>query len=271
MSSAESTARSSASAAEVIGYVLLATALCGVVASLALLGAIPAEMAGIVVPFAQLTPALTALIFWRWGRGSRRPLREVLALRWSWRGVGLGLAAVAVISALQLALGLALGWTVKQLDVVGLAAVAVVPFLILQAVFAIGEELGWRGWLATSTAVWSFPAAALTSSLAWSFWHLPAVTLLVGGGAGWDVGAAYVLSIASWAPFLLALRRATGSVWAAVATHGALNSLRVFFLQSIPQTDGGVVWSVEAFGWVLWIAAAWWLARRTAAPLRNPT
>ncbi|OYN87653.1 CPBP family intramembrane metalloprotease [Parenemella sanctibonifatiensis] len=245
---------------EVIGYVLAATALCAVVASPVLLGVLSIEYAGVIVPLAQLTPTLIALIFWAVLRPGR--LSAALALRWSWRGVGWGLAAVAVVSALQFLLGLTLGWQIRGSDLILTAAIAVLPLLLLQSVFAIGEEFGWRGWLASRTASWPFWTAALAGSLAWVMWHLPALPIVTAGG-GWQAGLAYLASIASWAPFLLALRRRTGSVWAAVITHGALNSLRVFFLQSIADA-GGADWAVEAIGWLLWLGAAWLLMRRTS-------
>lgn len=245
--------------AEVFGYALLATALCFAVASPALLGWLGGELAATVVPFAQLTPLLTALVFWKWTTADRRPLRQVLALRWSWPGIWLGVATVAAISAVQLLAGVAAGWQPKPVQAIAAATVAVAPFWVLQSVFAIGEELGWRGWLATRTITWPFPAAAATSAVIWMVWHLPAVSLI---DTGTGARVAYLAAIASWAPFLVALRRATGSVWSAVATHGALNSVRVFFLQSIPRTSG-VNWTVEALGWVLWLLAAWWLGRRT--------
>lgn len=257
-----STSRS-AGVVEVSLFALSATALCALVASPALLGWMPEDVAGLMVPVAQLTPLVAALVWW-WLRRAPGSLREVLALRWSWRGIGIGLCAVAVISGLQLLMGLATGWHLAPHEVVLTASAAVIPVLVLQSVFAIGEELGWRGWLATRTASWPFVAAALVSSVVWAVWHLPAVALIAGEGQG-EIRAAYLLGIAAWAPFLLALRRATGSVWSAVVTHGALNSIRVFVLQSIPATSG-VSWSVEATGWVLWLLAAWWLAARSGRP-----
>lgn len=248
-------------AGEVVLFVLVATALCAVAAMPALLGWLPSEMSGVVVPFAQLTPLLTALAFWAVIRPGR--LRSMFALGWSWRGVLAGVAAVALVSALQLLLGLVMGWQVRGGDLVVQAAIAVLPVLAVQAVFAIGEEFGWRGWLASRTAHWPFAVAAAVTALAWVIWHLPALPLVLAGG-GWSAGAAYLAAIASWAPFLLALRRWTGSVWPAVVAHGALNSIRVFFLQSVADS-GGVDWAVEALGWVLWIGAAVLLNARNSA------
>ena len=61
------------------------------------------------------------------------------------------------------------------------------------------------------------------------------------------IAAAYLLAIASWAPFMVALRLWSGSVWPAVIVHGALNSIRVFLTQSIAVSDG-INWTVEIAG-----------------------
>ncbi|NKE10306.1 MULTISPECIES: CPBP family intramembrane glutamic endopeptidase [Kocuria] len=254
-------------AVEITAYVLVASLLCVAAAAPALLGVMPRDIAGLVVPVAQLTPFLTALIFWAVMRPGT--FTTAFAMRWSWAGVGIGVSAVAVISAAQLIAGLTVGeWQVRPLDMIVPAVIAVVPFLVLQSVFAIGEELGWRGWLATRTARYPFSVAATVSAVAWAFWHLPAVPLIVVDG-DWQRAAAYLLAIMSWAPFLLALRQLTGSVWAAVVAHGALNSIRVFFTQSVASSSS-VSWPVEAIGWVAWLGAAVLLvhlARRQGPPL----
>lgn len=248
---------------EIAGYIVLACLLCWLVALPGLIGLIPAEFAPALVPVAQLTPLVAAVAFLLW----RRPGRAVdlLALRWNasarWAVIGVG--TVAALSAMQLLAGLARGWQLNPSSAVLVAAVAVVPFLALQAVFAIGEELGWRGWLVSRTRHLGFVTMAAISAIAWTVWHIPAVVLFPDLSGAQT--AAYLLAIASWAPFFVALRLVSGSVWPAVLLHGAVNSVRVFFLQSI-ATPVGVDWLVEILGWVLWLAAAVWLYRRHLSP-----
>lgn len=244
---------------EIVVHLALASALCWVVVTPVLLGMVDTDVAPALVPVAQLTPLVAALILMRVLRpGSAR---DLLALRWnrSGRWVAVGIGVIAVIGGVQLGLGLALGWTPRPSDAVVAAAVAVIPLLLLQSVFAFGEEAGWRGWLVSRTQHLGFTAAAAVSALAWVFWHLPALFLLPEPVSA--ESAAYLLGIASWAPFLVALRWVSGSVWPAVIIHGAINSLRVFFLQSVAGS-GGVDWRIEALGWVLWLGAAVLLIRR---------
>jgi membrane protease YdiL (CAAX protease family) len=235
-------------------YLVVATLLCFAVASPVILGALPADAAGVLVPIAQTTPAIAALGFFLVHRRGR--FASVFAVRWggSWPAIAVGLLAVAVIGLVQLGLALASGASIRGADLIVAAAAAVPIVLLLQCVFAIGEELGWRGWLVTQLAARPFWQIAAASSLAWMIWHLPALPLVIGDG-GWQPGAAYLLAIASWAPFLVALRLWSGSVWPAVVVHGALNSIRVFLTQSVAAVDG-VDWVVEIAGCVLWLTAA---------------
>ena len=61
----------------------------------------------------------------------------------------------------------------------------------------------------------------------------------------------------------LALRLRAGSVWPAVVLHGGINSIRVFILQSLLDSSGGINWWVEAAGVVLWLAAASWVMNKS--------
>ncbi len=252
----------------VASHASIATLLCLAVAAPAVFGEMSEEMSPLLVPAAQLTPFLTALGLFFIFRPGR--FATVFALRWgsSWRAIGVGLGVVIAIGLVQLGIGLLSGFTPAAGDAVTLAALAVPVVLVLQCVFAIGEELGWRGWLVTQLREKPFWLIASVASAAWVAWHLPALPLIVGDG-GWEPGAAYLLAIASWAPFLVALRLWSDSVWPAVVVHGALNSIRVFLTQSIASGEG-VNWIVEFAGAALWLVAAAALhsrARRSRAAI----
>lgn len=247
-------------------YVALATLLCFAAASPAIFSALPDELLGVLVPAAQLTPFLAAFMMFVILRPGG--FAKWFALGWgrSWRPLGAGVGALVVIGLVQLGTGLASGFEFAPVDAI-LLAVAVVPvFWLLQSLFAIGEEFGWRGWLISRMCGYGFWTVAAVSALAWMVWHLPAIPLIVSDGDV-EVGVAYLLAIGSWAPFMVALRLWSGSVWPAVIVHGALNSVRVFLTQSI-ASGSGVNWFVEGIGWALWIGAAvlvWRLVPRVAS------
>ncbi|WP_449278480.1 CPBP family intramembrane glutamic endopeptidase [Leucobacter sp. GX24907] len=251
-------------------FVLLATALCFGVAAPAIFGGTPEELLGVLVPAAQLTPLIAAVIVFAAVRPGR--FAEQFALRWgrSWRALGVGIATLVVIGLVQLGSGLATGHETTTGTAILTAALAVPILWVMQSVFAIGEEFGWRGWLVSRLRGLGFWPLAACSAVAWMVWHLPAIPLIIGDG-GAETGMAYLLSIGSWAPFMVALRLWSGSVWPAVIVHGALNSIRVFLTQSIASGDG-VNWAAEAVGWILWLAAAalvWRFALR-GADARTP-
>ena len=235
-------------------FVVLATMLCFGAAAPAIFGALPEEMIGVLVPAAQLTPFLAALVMFTLIRP--RGFARQFALGWgrSWRAIAVGVAVVIAVGLAQLSTGLLTGFEFTAVDAILLAAVAVPVFWVLQGIFAVGEELGWRGWLISRLRGYGFWAIAAVSTVAWMVWHLPAIPLIVGDG-GFEVGLAYLLAIGSWAPFMVALRLWSGSVWPAIIVHGALNSVRVFLTQSI-AAGSGVNWFVEGIGWVLWLVAA---------------
>lgn len=239
---------------ESIIYIVCATVVSTLVASPMFLGWFTGELSGLLIPVAQLTPFAVGLIFFLIWRPAS--FAKVFALRWNgtWWGLLVGFSAVIAISAVQMLVGLVLGWQPRPFDTIVVALIAVIPFLLLQSAFAVGEEWGWRGWLVSRTQELPVAWVCVISAVAWTVWHLPALPLIL-QDAPMDVGVAYLASIFSWAPALVVLRLVTGSVWPAVFVHGGLNSLRVFFLQSVAE-PGGVDWIVEALGWILWIGAA---------------
>lgn len=223
---------------------------------------VPTDVNNLITPLLQLTPLLAAIIMWL----ARRPASFTVMFATSWRGAGswiaIGIGIIAAIAALQTAVAVAIGiWPLNPVDQIAAATVWVIPVLLMQSIFAIGEEFGWRGWLATRAASWGFWPLALVSGLVWIVWHLP-VLAVIGDRPLFDI-VVYFAGMLPWAPLLLALRWRSGSVWPAVLTHGAINSIRVYLLQSVPDATDHLL--IEVIGWVLTLAAAAWLMRPGAA------
>ncbi|MEV3984567.1 CPBP family intramembrane glutamic endopeptidase [Nonomuraea sp. NPDC049758] len=259
MTASSTRSRSARSTAiDVTWFFAVAVLLCFALSVPMVFRLVPTDFYNLITPIMQQSPLLAAIIMWL----ARRPgtFRETFAIRWrgtpKWAGIGIGL--IAAIAAIQTAIALASGiWQLNPLDQIFAATIWIVPVFLMQSVFAIGEEFGWRGWLATRAASWGFWPLALVSGLVWIVWHLP-VLAVIGDRPLWDI-VIYFAGMLPWAPLLLALRRRSGSVWPAVLTHGAINSVRVYLLQSVPDATDHLL--IEVIGWMLTLAAAVWLMR----------
>ncbi|MEV0993635.1 CPBP family intramembrane glutamic endopeptidase [Nonomuraea sp. NPDC050202] len=174
--------------------------------------------------------------------GERRGRTAVLVLT-AWLGVPLlaflamGLSAAVGLVSLdldQLSL-LRASWQARGAEApADLTTIAIVQIVIavaagpvLNAIPALGEEWGWRGWLVPRlVSTNGMLAGLLLSGFVWGLWHAP-LTLLgynyprLGSWAalvfiGFCVPAGVVMG---W------LRLRTGSVWPAVVAHASLNAI----------------------------------------------
>ena len=247
-------------AVDVTLFFALAIALCFAIASPMIFGLVPPDMYNVIVPLAQMSPLIAGVLMWL-PRRTGIPFREAFAVRargtLTWTGVGIGVIAAIALVQTSVAVGVGL-WPLHPLDQIATAALWIAPVFVMQSIFAIGEEFGWRGWLAGRAApAWGFWRLSAISGLVWIVWHLP-VLAVIGGEGFWNI-VIYFAGMLPWAPLLLALRLRSDSVWPAVLTHGGINSVRVFLLESVP--DASLHLGIEVLGWVLTIAAAAWLMR----------
>lgn len=143
---------------------------------------------------------------------------------------------------------------------------------LINAVPALGEELGWRGWLVPRLERFGPVGVVVISGVLWGVWHAPLVLLgynypdLPGG---WGVVAMCGLTV-SFGAVLAWMRLSSDSVWPAALFHGSLNAaagLSVVFARPEPLAS----LQVPPTGWTGWIlplllgSAAlglWWKAGR---------
>lgn len=247
---------------DVTWFFAIAVLLCFALSAPMVFRLVPTELYNLITPVMQQTPMIAAIIMWLVRRPGR--FRAAFATGWrgAWKWAGIGIGLIAAIAAVQTFIAVASGiWPLNPADQILAASIWIVPVFLMQSVFAIGEEFGWRGWLATRAASWGFWRLALVSGLVWIVWHLP-VLAVIGDRPLWDI-VIYFAGMLPWAPLLLALRWRSGSVWPAVLTHGAINSVRVYLLQSVPDASDHLL--IEVIGWVLTLAAAAWLMRKGGA------
>jgi len=138
-----------------------------------------------------------------------------------------------------------------------LRAMIAAPLSILSAsLTAVGEEIGWRGFL------WpllrqrrSFLTTSLLTGIIWWLYHIP---LILFGWYGFMGGIpAFTVAIAGFTLFVGVLTDRSHSLWPSVIAHGAWNAL--VSTGFAVTTMGGV--KLQAFtGSTTWVGEFGWLA-----------
>jgi CAAX protease family protein len=106
-----------------------------------------------------------------------------------------------------------------------------VGFLI-NAVYALGEELGWRGLLVPELAkVTGFGGTVAVSAAVWALYHYPLILFgdYHSAAPRWWSFLFFTLDIAAFSVIVAWLRLRSGSVWTAAILHASHN----LFLQEV--------------------------------------
>lgn len=132
------------------------------------------------------------------------------------------------------------GLTHGDLSAIPNAPDLVIGFVI-SAVFSLGEEIGWRGYLLPLLQRDGRPAPALRTGFLHGLWHLPVVFVVSGAyltdGNRW-LTVPLFLAVMTTAGVLYGwLRDVTGSIWPAVVTHAAFNLTLNVVTQARPASD----------------------------------
>ena len=138
---------------------------------------------------------------------------------------------------------------------VGLQLITVFVGAFINLIPALGEELGWRGWLLPKLMPLGTVPALVLSGVIWGLWHSPLILLGYNYPAAppWlgltmMIGMCIIVgAVFGW------LRLRSESVWPAALAHGAFNAAAGFSLifaaagESIDTTQATIL------GWSGWI------------------
>jgi membrane protease YdiL (CAAX protease family) len=119
---------------------------------------------------------------------------------------------------------------------------------------ALGEEIGWRGFLVPELARnFSFSTTALISGIVWSMWHYP---LLIWGdyNAGtptWYGLTCFTVMVIALSYIFAWMRLKSGSLWTGAMLHASHNLFVQVIFTPLTRNTGKTAWYIDEFGGVL--------------------
>ena len=140
--------------------------------------------------------------------------------------------------------------------------------LTINALFALGEELGWRGYMYRRLGSRSDLGSALVIGAVWGLWHATAIGLLGHNypALRWAGVPLFAIFCVLLTTIMLPLVERSSSVLPAVSLHGAVNALWGFtaLVTRVEGAAGEALGGLGALG--LASLAATWLLLRAALP-----
>jgi CAAX protease family protein len=123
---------------------------------------------------------------------------------------------------------------------------------------ALGEEIGWRGFLVPELAkTASFTTTALLSGIVWACWHYP--VLIWGdynnGTPSWYGLTCFTVMVVAIAVVFAWLRLKSGSLWTGAILHASHNLYVQAIFTPLTQDRGKTAWYIDEFGAVLPLVA----------------
>ncbi|HEY1342414.1 MAG TPA: CPBP family intramembrane glutamic endopeptidase, partial [Bryobacteraceae bacterium] len=128
---------------------------------------------------------------------------------------------------------------------------AVTVGFIPSAIFAMGEEIGWRGFLVPEMAqVTSFTATGWITGLAWSVYHYPLILFANynSGTPKWFATIVFTWMVTVSAFVYAWLRLRSGSVWTGVLLHASHNLFIQEIFDPMTQDRGATKYVTTEFG-----------------------
>jgi uncharacterized protein len=123
---------------------------------------------------------------------------------------------------------------------------------------ALGEEIGWRGFLVPELfKTTCFTATALISGVAWSCWHYP---LLIWGDYNsgtptWYGLTCFTVMIVAISFIFAFLRLKSGSLWTGALLHASHNLYIQNIFTPLTRNTGKTAWYIDEFGAIVPIVA----------------
>jgi len=129
---------------------------------------------------------------------------------------------------------------------------------LINTIPALGEEIGWRGWLLPKLMPLGPVPAIIISGIIWGAWHAPLILLGYNypGVPGW-LGVLLMIGMCTVVGGVFGwLRLRSGSVWPAALAHGAFNAAAGFSLVFAAADFTIDTAHATILGWTGWLVPA---------------
>ncbi len=130
--------------------------------------------------------------------------------------------------------------------------------IIPSAFSALGEEIGWRGFLVPELyKSQGFTKTSLISGFIWGIWHMPILLFADynSGTPAWFAMTCFMVLIISISFIYTWFRMKSGSLWTAVILHASHNLFIQSFFTPVTADTGNTAYFIDEFGIVLPIMA----------------
>jgi uncharacterized protein len=145
-------------------------------------------------------------------------------------------------------------------------AVAAILYVVLVGSFgligslarALGEEIGWRGFLVPELfKTVSFTGTAFISGIIWSLWHFPVLIFADynAGTATWYALLCFTVMVIAISFVFAWLRLKSGSLWTGAMLHACHNLYVQAIFTPLTRDTGKTAWFIDEFGAVLPLVA----------------
>lgn len=185
------------------------------------------QIIGYLLPLAYVLPIY--FVVWLTGLGGfyDSAFVEKITREYGWSGLAPGIAISAYI-----AISMTVGFIPKTSR-------------------ALGEEIGWRGFLVPELAkVVSFPLVGLISGLMWALWHFPSILFSTynAGTPPWFALCCFTVMVVATGFIYAWLRLRSGSLWPAAFIHGSHNMFVQLIFTPLTANTGYTPYIVDEFG-----------------------
>lgn len=119
---------------------------------------------------------------------------------------------------------------------------------------ALGEEIGWRGFLVPELSkTTSFTGTAIFSGIVWACWHYPGLIWgdYNGGTPSWYGLSCFTVMVVAIAVVFAWIRLKSGSLWTGAILHASHNLYVQAIFTPLTADRGKTAWFIDEFGAVL--------------------